>query len=200
MPTGVSKYNINSKGIAYYTKGNQFTVKETGQEYRGVYHIANGKTYTGKPGNERPKELLPLIYDRFSTYTYDKVSEFKKKVRTYKRPRYFRPTPVDKDYRAGYIFRYIVTHNLQLTKSPTEITPKSADLFGGPGGIDPGLYTLHKVKWVIAGDAVDYKTQGGVILSIENQNRDTVAKIARKYPTIVFAFKNFTEFAELTFR
>jgi len=200
MATGISKFNINSKGIAYYTKGNQFTVKQTGQMYRGVYHIANGKPYTGKPNNSELKELLPIVYDKYTTFTYDKITEFKQKVRTYKKPKYFRPTPSETDYKAGYIFRYVVTHNLQLTKSPTEITSKAADLFGGPGGIDPGLYTLHKIKWVITGDAEDYPTQGGIILSVENQNRNTISKLAVKYPVIVFAFKNFTEFAELTFR
>lgn len=199
MATVLDRFNVNSEGQSLYTKGNEFTVRSTGEVYKGVYHRAGKKYFTGRPKNQEAKELLPFVYDAFSTYTYDSVTKFKLPIRTYKKPVFYRPDPSDSDYRTGFIFRFVVTHNIDVNKTPTEVSPIAGTKFGGAGGIDPNLYTMHKIKWVISGEAADFTTKGGTILSIQNQNRETIELIARKYPVIVFAFRNYTEFAQFGF-
>jgi hypothetical protein len=199
MITALDVFNVNPDGQSLYTKGGQFTVKTTGEEYKGVYHKAGKKYFTGKPRNEQVLELLPLVYDAYSTYTYDKATAFKLPIRTYTKPVFYRPQPSESDYRTGFIFRFVVTHNININRPPVEVSPIVGTKFGGTGGIDPNLYTMHRVKWVISGEAIDFATKGGTIPSIENQNRETVEQIARKYPTIVYAFRNYTEFAQFGF-
>ena len=51
-----------------YTKGGQFSVESTGQEYRGEYHFANGIPFTGKPKNPQAQRLLPYFDKDFNGY------------------------------------------------------------------------------------------------------------------------------------
>lgn len=199
MASITDAYNVNLEGQSLYTKGNQFTVKSTGENYKGVYHQIGKRYFTGKPKNQQAIELLPFLYDQFSTYAYDRVLDFKQPIRTYKKPVFYRPEPSDSDYRTGFIFRFVVTHNININKAPTEVSPIAGTKFGGAGGIDPNIYTMHKIKWVISGEAADFVTKGGTIPSIENQNRQTIELIARKFPAIVYAFRNYTEFAQFGF-
>lgn len=194
----VSKYSANYPTNTLYTKGGQFTLESTGQEYRGPYHLLEGVAFTGKPKSANSLRLLPIIYDQFSTYTYDKQFEFKNPAKTHTLPIYFRPQPSASDYTNGYFYRYLVTHNLNKTKVPTEISVAQANSYGKVTGIDAGLYTLHRIKWTIVGATEDYQTKGGVILSIENANRKEVSPLIRRYPLIDYAFKNYNEFARIT--
>jgi hypothetical protein len=182
-----------------YTKGGEYTLESTGQEYRGEYHLANGVPFTGKPKNKLAKRLLPFVYDKYSTYVYDRAFQFKNKAKTQKPPKFFRPQPSQSDYKTGYIYRYVVTHNINKEKFPIEIAVTQANSFGAPTGVDAGLWALHKVKWQIAGAIENYETKGGVVLGIENANRAAVAVLLPKYPMMQFAFRNYTEFAQPTF-
>lgn len=182
-----------------YTKGGEYTVESTGQEYRGEYHLSNGVAFTGKPKNKEAKRLLPFVYDKYSTYVYDKFFEFKNKAKTHRSPKFFRPQPSQSDYKTGYIYRYVVTHNLNQQKFPVEIAVTQANSFGSSTGVDAGLWTLHKIKWQLSGALEDYQTKGGAILSIENANRAAVGALLPKYPILQFAFRNYAEFAQPTF-
>lgn len=190
-----SRYPTNT----YYTKGGEFTVRDTGQEYRGPYHVVDGLARTGKPKNPEAQILMPVIYDRYSTYIYDKLQNFKNPARLHRQPKYFRPQPIRSEYAVGHFYRYVVTHTLRPEKFPIEIDVGQANSYGSPKGIDKGLYTLHKIKWTITGALEDLDTKGGKILSVENANKAAVYAVASKYPVILYAFRNYTEFADFTF-
>lgn len=182
-----------------YTKGGQFTIESTGQEYRGEYHLANGVPFTGKPKNEQARRLLPFVYDKYSTYVYDRAFDFKNRAKTHSAPKFFRPQPSQSDYKNGYIYRYVVTHILQLDRFPIEIAVTQANSYGSATGIDAGLWTRHRIKWQIAGSIEDYQTKNSIVLGIENANRAAVGELLPKYPILQFAFRNYTEFAQPTF-
>lgn len=199
MRIKTSKYSVNYTENTLYTKGGEFTIETTGEEYVGPYHVQDGVPYTGKPKSVGSLRMLPYTYDRFSTYVYDKRFKFANPAKLHKQPTYYRPNPGQSEYKLGYFYRYIVTHNLDKTKFPIEITVGQANTFGSKMGIDGGLYTLHKIKWTIVGSLTDIETQGGTIPSIENANRAAVHPLVRQYPMMEFAFRNYTEFARPTF-
>ena len=69
--------------------------------------------------------------------------------------------------------------------------------------VDSGIWTLHRIKWVIVGSFETTNTinpvtkqAGPPILSVEDQNRATLEPIIRRYPMMEFAFRNYTEFAQ----
>jgi hypothetical protein len=179
-----------------YTKGGQFTLEMTGQEYRGEYHLNNGVPFTGKPKDPQAQRLLPIVYDQYSTYVYDKAFKFKNPAKTHQAPKFYRPAPEASDYKVGYFYRYVVTHNLNKAKFPIEIAVSQGNTYGGNTGIDSGIWALHKIKWVIVGSLENYQTKGGVVLGIENANRAAVNVLLHKYPVMQFAFRNYIEFAQ----
>ena len=142
-------------------------------------------------------------YQIEDTYIYDKSKQFKSRVKQFVQPKFFRPAPTPTDYEVGFIQRYIVSHNLDTTRFPIEIGVSQANTYGGRLGIDSGIWTLHRIKWVIVGSFETTNTinpatgqPGPPILSVEDQNRATLEPIIRRYPMMEFAFRNYTEFAQ----
>lgn len=198
-----SKYSITRTNNTLYTKGNELIIESTGEPYKGQYHYIDGIPYTGKPKSTGIRKLIPGDYTNYDTYIYDKSKQFNSRVKLFVQPRFFRPAPTPTDYEVGIIQRYIVSHNLDTTRFPIEIGVSQVNTYGGSLGIDSGIWTLHRIKWVIVGSFVTTNTinpttkqPGPPILSVEDQNRATLEPIIRKYPMMEFAFRNYTEFAE----
>lgn len=203
MAITTSKYSVTYTNNTLYTKGNELIVESTGEPYKGQYHIVDGVAYTGKPKASGIKKLIPDTSSNLDTYIYDKSQKFKSKVKQFVQPKFFRPAPTPSDYEVGAIQRYIVSHNLDTTRFPIEVGISQANTYGGRLGIDSGIWTLHRIRWVIVGsfvttDTIDPVTKqpGPPILSVEDQNRRTLEPIIRKYPMMEFAFRNYTEFAQ----
>ena len=182
----------------FYTKGGQYTIENTGEEYKGPYHLVDGVAFTGPPKSAGTQRLLPYVYENSDLYYYDKRFKFKNPAKTHKSPKFFRPNPKTSDYDLGYMQRHIVTHNLDEKKFPIEIAVTQANNFGANLGIDAGLYTLHTIKWVLTGAMEDKKTPTGIIPGIASQNQEAVLAVARRYPMVEFVFRNYTEFARPT--
>ena len=198
-----SKYSVTYTNNTLYTKGDQFIVESTGEMYKGQYHIVDGVAYTGKPKTTGIKKLIPSSLTNQDTYIYDKSKQFKSRVKQFVQPKFFRPAPTPTDYEVGFIQRYIVSHNLDTTRFPIEIGVSQANTYGGRLGVDSGIWTLHRIKWVIVGSFETTniinpvtKQAGPPILSVEDQNRATLEPIIRRYPMMEFAFRNYTEFAQ----
>jgi len=203
MARSTSKYSVTYTNNTLYTKGNEFIVESTGEQYKGQYHIVDGVAYTGKPKSSGIKKLIPGTFMNQDIYTYDKKLRFNSRVKLFVQPKFFRPAPTPTDYEVGSIQRYIVSHNLDITKFPVEIGVSQVNTYGGSLGIDSGIWTLHRIKWVIVGSLETTITTnpqtgqpGPPILSIEAQNRRTLEPIIRRYPMMQFAFRNYTEFAQ----
>ena len=180
MARFTNKYSVVRTKNTLYTKGGEFTVELTGEPYSGQYFLVDGVAYSGKPDGESPKRLLPYRYDNTDMFLYDRAFAFKNPVKLAQQPKYFRPEPTESDYALGYIFRYVVTHNT----------------YGGLLGIDAGMYTLHKIKWMIVGSFEDVVTiTGARIPSVETANREAVGALLPQYPVLEFYFRNYTQFA-----
>jgi hypothetical protein len=191
-----NKYSVIRTKNTLYTKGGEFTLEQTGEAYAGQYFLVDGVAYTGKPGEEGARRLLPYKYDNQDMFLYDRAFAFKNPVKLAQQPKYFRPEPVESDYVLGYIYRYVVTHNLIPNKFPIEIAVSQANTFGKLTGIDAGIYTLHKIKWTIAGPFDDTITITGIrIPSVETANREAVGALLTQYPVLEYYFRNYTEFA-----
>lgn len=198
-----SKYSVTYTNNTLYTKGNEFIIELTGEPYKGQYHLVDGVAFTGKPKSVGILRLVPGTFANYDNFIYDKRQQFNSRVKMYVQPKFFRPAPTTIDYQVGAIQRFIVSHNLDMNKFPIEIGISQANTYGGRLGIDAGIYTLHRIKWVIVGSFVTTNTinpatkqPGPPILSVEDQNRATLEPIIRRYPMMEFAFRNYTEFAE----
>jgi len=198
-----SKYSVTYTNNTLYTKGNEFIVESTGEQYVGQYHLVDSIAFTGKPKSTDIRRLIPGTFENRDTYIYDKRKQFRSRVKQFVQPKFYRPAPTTTDYQVGTIQRYIVSHNLDTTRFPIEIGISQANTYGGEGGIDSGIYTLHRIKWVIVGSTITTQTinpvtkqAGPPILSVEDQNRRTLEPIIRRYPMMEFAFRNYTEFAQ----
>jgi len=192
-----NKYSATTTQNTLYTKGGEFTIRSTGELYVGQYYISNGVAFTGKPGGSDPIRLLPYTYSNQDAYYYDKAYKFANPVKLYQPPVFFRPQPTTSDYEIGYFFRYVVSHNLDDDRFPIEIGISQANSYGSTSGIDSGIWTLHRVKWVIVGNFEDLVRLGEpVIPGVETQNRNVLEPIIRKYPIMQFAFRNYLEFAQ----
>lgn len=198
MALRVGKNSVVYSKDTFYTKGGQYTVENTGDEYKGPYHLVDGIAFTGPPKSPGTLRLLPFVYDNSNNYFYDKRFKFKHPTKLYKSPKFFRPNPKTSDYELGYMQRHLVTHNLDASMFPIEIAVTQANNFGGLNGIDAGLYTLHTIKWVLTGAIEDKSTPTGIVPGIASQNREAVLAVARRYPLVEFAFRNYTEFARPT--
>lgn len=198
-----SKYSVTYTNNTLYTKGNEFIVEATGEQYKGQYHYVDGVAYTGKPKAADAKRMVPAAFTNNDTYIYDKSLRFKSLVKQHVQPKFYRPAPTPSEYEVGAIQRYVISHNLDTTKFPIEIGISQVNTYGGRDGIDAGIWTLHRIKWVIVGSFVTTNTvnpitgqPGPPILSVEDQNRRTLEPIIRRYPMMEFAFRNYTEFAQ----
>lgn len=196
MAKFTNKYSVVRTKNTLYTKGGEFTVELTGEPYSGQYFVVDGVAYSGKPGAENPRRLLPYRYDNTDMFLYDRAFAFKNPVKLAQQPKYFRPEPTESDYALGYIFRYVVTHNLITNKFPIEIAVAQANTYGSLLGIDAGMYTLHKIKWMIVGSFEDTITiTGARIPSVETANREAVGALLTQYPVLEYYLRNYTQFA-----
>ena len=189
----ISKYSVLYPKNTFYTKGEEFSLD--GKNYIGPYYVVNGKVWTGKPGNSNAKQLTEYYPDQ-EVYRYDVLRGFNVRQKTYTLPIYLPPAPITKDYELGYIYRYLAVSVMHPERIPTEISIVQANSFGKRGGIDPGLYVLITLKWVISGPATTIKSETTTIPGIEESNKATVQSFTTKYPTVLYVFKNYMEFAQ----
>jgi hypothetical protein len=122
-----------------YTSTGEFIYKETHQTYRGPYYATtDGKYYTGKDYSPQAREIVKLtIKDRGNL---SKITG-----------QYY-PTPTEKDYEAGYIYRYFSKRVNGDVYSIRELSKEdSKRLEQNP------LYLVKEIKWKISGDGSDNK-------------------------------------------
>jgi hypothetical protein len=186
---------LNKEAPVLYTKGFEYSLD--GKNYVGEYHNVNGITYAGRPDNPT-KRRLTRYYENNDLYTYDRLASFTRPQITYKQPKFVLIQPKQQDYNIGYINRYLVQYVLDLAQVPIEIGDKAKDTYGKPMGIDPNLYDLIEVKWQLTGPLFDKTILTGVIPGITETNRQTITKLAQKYPSVIYTFRNYSEFANVT--
>jgi hypothetical protein len=191
-----NKYSpLNKEAPVLYTKGFEYSLN--GKNYVGEYYDVNGVQYVGRPTSP-VKQQLRRYYENNDLYVFDKLANFSRSISTYKQPKFVVIEPKPQDYSIGYINRYLVQYVLDLTQVPIEIGDKARGSYGQSLGIDPNLYDLVEVKWQLTGPLNDITVPTGIVPGIIESNQRTVLKLSQKYPSIIYAFRNYFEFANIT--
>ena len=102
-------------------------------------------------------------------------------------PNTFLPTPTDKDYKVGYIERYIVSKI-----NYNEITEVSSDVYGK---MDSNFFKKAKFKWKITG-VLNNKYDGKMLLEqgVIEFNKKQVEQINTIIRGVNDVFSNITQF------
>ena len=106
-------------------------------------------------------------------------------------PNTFLPVPTDKDYKIGYIERYVVS---KINYS--EITEVSSDVYGK---MDSNFFKKVKFKWKITG-VLNSKYDGKMLLEqgVIDFNKKQVEQISTEIRGANSVFSNLTQFYKQT--
>lgn len=106
-------------------------------------------------------------------------------------PNTFLPAPTDKDYKIGYIERYVVS---KINYS--EITEVSSDIYGK---MDSNFFKKVKFKWKITG-VLNSKYDGKMLLEqgVIDFNKKQVEQISTEIRGANSVFSNLTQFYKQT--
>ena len=106
-------------------------------------------------------------------------------------PNTFLPAPTDKDYKIGYIERYVVS---KINYS--EITEVSSDVYGK---MDSNFFKKVKFKWKITG-VLNSKYDGKMLLEqgVIDFNKKQVEQISTEIRGANSVFSNLTQFYKQT--
>lgn len=148
--------------INLYTKGEQFQLVSSGEEYIGYYwKTSKNEYFTGRnPSQESPLALEPIVttpQQKINTLviepdntTYNKLKGVDTKQVLFL-PSYQKPSPTSKDYEIKYFTRYFAkkqNQNLYIeTSKDTFNKLKNKD-----SSYDYKSYLIFKLNWQISGD------------------------------------------------
>ena len=178
-----SIYSILNTKETLYTKGGEYSLN--GKNYIGEYHEQDGKVFTGQAESDQVSLELTPFYNNSNNYDYDKVNKFTKIEKTLQQPVATIITPNSSDYAIGYYNRQFIQSITDSTKIPIEVSSQAVQTFGKPKGLDNRVNDLIIIKWTLTGMAKD----------IIEKNFKEIASASIKYPNMVYAVRNYTEFA-----
>lgn len=193
-----SHYGLATKNKTQYlyTKGFEFSLD--GANYIGEYNKQSNMYWTGPVKTSTSKKLTKYYGDPM-LYAYDKARDFAERVRVI--PNQIVLIPTDRNYERGFIVRYFVERSGNFQSYPIEIDEQQASAFGTEGGIDEGLYSLAKIQWKLTGSERSYYLNPYTLIEgIFEHNQRQVYESTRIIPNLMYAVKNYTEFARITVR
>ena len=191
-----SRYSIFNPVDTYYTKGFEYSLN--GENYVGEYYVKDGVVYTG-PANSSG-QMLTKYYDDSNNFSYDKLFSFKKIESTFKSIQANKVEPQETDYELGFYDRYFLYNITDATKMPIEIQPAEQEILGKAKGYDDRVKDLVIVKWQLTGPLNNTTSSSGLFYpGIYETNVAAVERVSQKYPNMVYAFRNYTEFARPNF-
>lgn len=174
-----------------YTRGGEFSISITGEEYKGYYYkLYNGTFFTGKTPNDKPnQELIPLIPQSIEenpvivTLSQDNDLNLRKYVslletspKDKRLPVPYYPKPTKQDYELGEIQRYfskkvndVIFIEISQIDFDNLIEQNSAYLWQ--------YYTTFSIPWEIS----------GIKDEVENINKKIVALAEFDFKVIGFS-------------
>jgi len=174
-----------------YTRGGEFSLSITGEEYTGYYYkLYNGTFFTGKTPNDKPnQELIPLVIQSsiesplIVTLNQDTNKDLQKYVgllgadpEDKKLPTPYYPKPTKQDYELGETQRYFskkINDNIFIEIDSTDfnnlIEENNAYLWQ--------YYTTFSIPWEIS----------GIKNEVENINKKIVALAEFDFKVIGFS-------------
>lgn len=143
------------------TQGGQFQLN--GQDYKGKYYETfDGECYTGSDPITGTNQLLtrinaytnaPLLTDMTIPQSVKKQLAIQTKLSTVNQtePVPYYPSPVDADYKKGYIIRYF-TKKINNKGYIIEISENEYnDIVNGTAQFDISIYQVTSILWKISG-------------------------------------------------
>lgn len=207
-------YSASEITEGLFTRGYEFMVFDTWQNYTGYYHTYNNgdEIYSEPAWNaEKSVKLVPFrvrgdSYFKYVDLTrYKKINGVKKPIMGLPRPDLLidpvsvMPVPTDRDLQNGVMTRYFVfKRNEKNSKPPIEIDIAQANTYNSSFvGIDNILYELLKIQWKIKGPEFDIFD--GTILKypgIYDTNKRIVMENSKKFPILYSTITNYLQFSE----
>ena len=171
-----------------YTRGGEFSVTLTGQEYKGYYYkLYNGTYFTGKTPNDKPnQELIPLVPEPVEenplivTLSQDSnvnlrryTSLLRETPSDKKLPTPYYPKPTKQDYELGEIQRYfskkineVVFIEINQTDFNNLKEENSAYLWQ--------YYTTFSIPWEISGKKDEVESINKKIVALAEFNNKVI--------------------------
>lgn len=155
-----------------YTKGKEYYVESTKQDYKGYYYILSNNTFfTGKTpqdpegGNKLIKYIVPPspleitsptnplsknVYSTIEDPSYNNVKNLTPSQKLYSLPTYYYPKPIDQDYKIGEFERYFLSKINETKFIETNKLTYNRYLNQDPS-VAYQLYIPIKLSWVLTG-------------------------------------------------
>lgn len=169
----------------FYTKGGEYSLD--GKNYIGEYHLRDGRPYT-EPIASQTSKPLRRFYDMQDHYIYDKLKQFNVSILNYTDPVPYQFRPAQQHYSIGFVPRFFVEKLNTDDSYAIEIDQKQYDRINRLGGIDGGLYPFAAIEWKLTGRRDQ----------IIEHNQNELRRASQKIPTVLYAIKNYLEFATIT--
>tara|TARA_A100001515_G_C4556960_1_gene205318 strand:- start:331 stop:936 length:606 start_codon:yes stop_codon:yes gene_type:complete len=187
-------YPKSDKILGLLTKGKEWMLYETKEEYKGPYHrFTDGVVMTGGAPSKRSKYLVPYKNmgepGAVASEIYREIT--KVKVDKFIAPSYFFPKVREKDFATGYIDRYFVQQTNDRNRGT--IVEIEKDSYGkvaknNKKAINGNIYVKFQLRWKITGTEEE----------IEEINRTTLVRLNRQYPGIREYLGDLTELSKFS--
>lgn len=176
-----------------YTFGSEYIVQETGLEYIGTYHTyTTGEFFSSAKWNANlSKKLIKLDNNETEPLAFI-YQQLKPNIKTeYDSFVQHNVQIQQSDINNGFIFRYFIKKNNE--SNIIEINQKQYKQFEQTK-IDPNLYNACKLKWIISGNLKTETKNNVSILSVSEQNKQSITEASKKITNIRTKLTNLTEF------
>ena len=185
-------YPLNEITTNLSTIGGEWML-ESLKEYKGLYHTyTTGEVYSGKTYNvNTSKKLIPFKIQTPVSKAVITYTSLKPKIKTkYNSIITYNPIITTDDITKGFITRYFIKKiNSNII---TEINEDQKNDFESKK-IDPNLFIICNIKWVITGPINDVKTGNIVRKSVASQNKKAVVSGNLIMPGLLSRLKNYIE-------
>lgn len=168
-----------------YTKGNEFSLN--GNNYIGEYHFESQLPFTEAVPSKTAQPLY-RSYGNVDHYTYDRLFNFQVKPLYYTDPKPHVYSPTDQAYKVGVDTRYFVQRVINVNSYPIEIDQTQFENIGKVSGIDPGIYSIVKIRWMLVGSKQ----------TLLESNGAAIQAAQKKIPSIQYVIKGALEKTKIT--
>ena len=184
-----SYYSLDEVITDQYTNGLEW-MYEDNTPYIGIYHrYTTGEVYS-EPNwvPDVSKKLIPYADPTTLTFKYKRLKNIKTKYVSVNK--HILEITSD-DFKNGYVTRYFISKVNE--QSIFEISKDTYDAYNG-SLIDPNLYTVISIKWVIVGIPETIKKNGIMTLGVADRNKKEVLKAEQYMPGISITLNKLLEF------
>ena len=153
-----------------YTEGNEYIVRNTNENYTGLYHIyPNGAIYSNGELTTDSVELIRNVFnDNPNNLTYFTLRNLS--FDRYVYPVFYSAMPTPDDYRVGIVLRYFA-QKINEPNTIIEIDSKQAKSANRSNkvGINRYIWNIQVIEWTISGNSEQVSKANKKVLSFTEQ-------------------------------